>query len=90
MIDRGRERRKALVLSTDRTHLSHMCPALCRALSFQEPDMTEYFTKLSCPLDVGIAPDAAHVLDLGPGETLGSAYPDGRLVLVLDGGNGHA
>ena len=40
---------------------------LCRALTFLETDMADYFTHFSCVLDVGTPDNAARALDLYPG-----------------------
>src|SRR5260370_185009 len=41
-------------------------PALCRAFTFPEADMADYFTHFSCLLDVGTPDNAARALDLYP------------------------
>jgi hypothetical protein len=44
----------------------HRARPLCRALTFLEADMADYFTHFSCVLDVGTADNAARALDLYP------------------------
>lgn len=44
----------------------HRARPLCRALTFLEADMADYFTHFSCVLDVGTAGNAARALDLYP------------------------
>ena len=44
----------------------HRARPLCRALTFVEADMADYFTHFSCLLDVGTPDNAARALDLYP------------------------
>src|SRR5258708_18849622 len=44
----------------------HRARPLCRALTFLEADMADYFTHFSCVLDVGTPDNAARALDLYP------------------------
>ena len=44
----------------------HRARPLCRALTFPETDMADYFTHFSCVLDVGTPDNAARALDLYP------------------------
>jgi hypothetical protein len=44
----------------------HRARPLCRALTFVETDMADYFTHFSCVLDVGTPDNAARALDLYP------------------------
>src|SRR5260370_10810994 len=46
--------------------LFHRARPLCRALTFLEADMADYFTHFSCLLDVGTPDNAARALDLYP------------------------
>src|SRR5258708_6984897 len=81
----------------------HRARPLCRALTFPETDMADYFTHFSCVLDVGTPDNAARALDLYPafmkeaaregalaGGFLVSIYPDqdGTKLWMRDEGTG--
>src|SRR5258708_34063515 len=54
----------------------HRARPLCRALTFPETDMADFFTHFSCVLDVGTPDNVARALDLYQGFTEDAARED--------------